>query len=108
MPLTRGDFESHLFAKRHGSLRSVIFMPYVEMAVTVIAAVALAWLADIATGRRDLPGFIVVALTGALGGAFLVLRVFALSTLDSWMWPVGAAIGSLAAIILYFLFRKQR
>ena len=83
-------------------------MPYVEMAVTVIAALALAWLADIVTGRRDLPGFIIVALTGAAGGAFLALRVFAVSTLDSWLWPIGAAVGAVAAIVLYFLFRKQR
>ncbi|MHC3126556.1 hypothetical protein OB03_04275 [Brevundimonas sp. GN22] len=83
-------------------------MPYIEMAATAVVAVALAWLADIVTGRRDLPGFIVVALTGAAGGAFLTLRVFALSTIDSWLWPMGAAIGAVAAIVLYFLFRKQR
>jgi len=83
-------------------------MPYIEMAATAVVAVALAWLADIVTGRRDLPGFIVVALTGAAGGAFLTLRVFALSTIDSWLWHMGAAIGTVAAIVLYFLFRKQR
>lgn len=83
-------------------------MPYIEMAATITGALALAWLADIVTGRRDLPGFIIVALTGGAGGAFLTLRVFALSTVDSWIWPIGAAIGSVAAIVLYFLFRKQR
>ena len=83
-------------------------MPYVELAVTVVVAVALAWLADLVTGRRDLPGFVVVALTGAVCGAFLTLRVFALATFDSWVWPVGSAIGAVAAIVLYFLFRKQR
>lgn len=83
-------------------------MPYVEMAVTALVAVTLAWLADIATGRRDLPGFMLVALTGSACGAFLILRVFSLSAFDSWKWPIGAALGAVAAIVLYFLFRKQR
>ncbi|WP_292053646.1 MULTISPECIES: transglycosylase [unclassified Brevundimonas] len=83
-------------------------MPYVEAAVTIFVALALAWLADLITGRRDLPGFVIVALTGAAGGAFLALRVFSLATIDSWLWPMGAGIGAVAAIVLYFLFRKQR
>lgn len=83
-------------------------MPYVEMAATVAGALVLAWLADLVTGRRDLPGFVIVALTGAASGAFLTLRVFSLATIDSWKWPLGAGIGALAAIVLYFLFRKQR
>ena len=83
-------------------------MPFVEVLVTIAVVSALAFLADILAGRRELPAFLIVAYAGAVAGAFLVLRVFALVTFDSWIWPIWAAGGAVAALLLYFLFRKKR
>ncbi|WP_297803977.1 transglycosylase [uncultured Brevundimonas sp.] len=83
-------------------------MPYVELTVTVVAVSILALIADFLAGRRELPAFFVVAYTGAAAGAFLAVRVFAIATYDSWIWPIWAAVGAVAGLILYFLFRKKR
>ena len=83
-------------------------MPYIELAVTVVVVSVLAFLADRLAGRREMPAFFVVAYGGALCGVFLVLRVFAFVTLDSWLWPVWAAGGAVAGLLLYFMFRNKR
>lgn len=83
-------------------------MPYIELAVTIAVVSALAFLADLLAGRREMPAFFIVAYTGAICGVFLVLRVFALVTLDSWIWPVWAAGGAIVGLLLYFIFRKKR
>lgn len=83
-------------------------MPYLELAVTAAIVSALAIVADILAGRREMPAFFLIAYTGALAGIFLVIRVFALATLDSWLVSIWASTGAVAALILYFLFRKKR
>lgn len=83
-------------------------MPYVELAVTFVVVSLLALLADFLAGRREMPAFFVVAYAGAICGVFLVLRVFALVTLESWVWPLWAAGGAVTGLLLYFLFRNKR
>ena len=83
-------------------------MPYVELLVTVAAVSVLALAADFLAGRRELPAFFIVAFSGAAAGVFLVLRVFSLATINSWVWPIWAAGGAVAGLLLYFLFRKKR
>lgn len=83
-------------------------MPFIEVLVTVAVVSALAILADILAGRREMPAFLIVAHTGAIAGAFLAVRVFAAATFDSWIWPIWSAVGAIAALVLYFLFRKKR
>lgn len=83
-------------------------MPYLEIVVAVVAVSILALVADWLAGRRELPAFFVVAYAGGLAGVFLALRVFALATVDSWVWPVWGCGGAIAGLILYFMFRNKR
>ena len=62
--------------------------PYADIAIAVIGALVLAWIADLLTGRRGLGGTILVAAVGAGCGAFLAIRVFAVATLSDWVWIV--------------------
>lgn len=40
-------------------------MQYIEIAIAIIGAVALAWIADLLTGRRGMGAVILVALVSA-------------------------------------------
>ncbi len=83
-------------------------MPYIELLATVLGVVALAWVADLISGRRALPAMIIVGLSGGVAGAFLALRVFSIANYDSWIWPLWSVIGAVASMLLYFMFRNKR
>lgn len=83
-------------------------MPYIQLAATIVSVGVLAWLADLVTGRRSLPNMMMVALTGGAAGAFLAVRVFAVSNHDSWIWPLWSAAGAVLSLLIYFLFRNKR
>ena len=45
---------------------------------------------------------------GLACGWFLAVRVFAVSTLDSWVWVPWALTGSVVCLATFFLFRNKR
>lgn len=83
-------------------------MQYADIVTAVVAAFALAWLADLLTGRRGLLATSLVAATGAVAGWFLAVRVFGVSTMDEWGWVLWSMIGSAIALVAFFLFRSKR
>ena len=82
------------------------------IAPLALAAVAggllLAWIADLLTGRRGLGGTALVSGVGLLCGWFLAVRVFAVSTMDSWVWIPWSLVGSVVCLVAFFLFRSKR
>ncbi|WP_312125818.1 transglycosylase [Brevundimonas sp.] len=83
-------------------------MPYIELLSTLAAIAVLAWVADLVTGRRALANMMIVGATGGAAGAFLALRVFAVSEYDSWVWPIWAVAAAVIAMLVYFMFRNKR
>lgn len=83
-------------------------MPYIELLSTLAAIAALAWVADLITGRRALANMIIVGVTGGIAGAFLALRVFAVTEYDSWIWPIWSVSAAVIAMLVYFMFRNKR
>jgi len=49
-----------------------------------------------------------VSGVGLACGWFLAVRVFAVSTMDSWLWTAWALIGSGVCLVAFFLFRNKR
>ena len=82
--------------------------PYADIAIAVVGALVLAWIADLLTGRRGLGGTILVATVGAGCGAFLAIRVFAVATLDDWTWVVWSMVAAGICLVAFFLFRNKR
>ncbi|RZJ26078.1 MAG: transglycosylase [Brevundimonas sp.] len=83
-------------------------MQYADIVTAVLGAFVLAWLADLLTGRRGLFATALVAGTGAVAGWFLAVRVLSVSTMDQWIWVLWSMIGSILALITFFLFRSKR
>lgn len=83
-------------------------MEYADIIVAIVGAFALAWIADQLTGRRGLFATLLVSGVGALCGWFLAVRVFAISTMDSWVWVVAAMVAAALALFGFFLFRNKR
>lgn len=83
-------------------------MQYADIVTAVLGAFVLAWLADLMTGRRGLLATSLVAATGAIAGWFLAVRVFGVSTMDQWTWVLWSMIGSVIALVAFFLFRSKR
>lgn len=83
-------------------------MPYVEIIVAVLGAFALAWLADLVSGRRGLFATSLVSAVAAVGGWFLAVRVFAVGTVDDWTWVLWSLAASALALGAFFLFRSKR
>lgn len=83
-------------------------MEYAEIIVAVVGAFALAWIADQLTGRRGLFATLLVSGVGALCGWFLAVRVFAVGTMDGWLWVGAAMAASALALFGFFLFRNKR
>jgi len=81
---------------------------YADIIVAVVGAFALAWIADQLTGRRGLFATLLVSGIGALCGWFLAVRVFAVSTMDDWLWVGTAMMASAVALFGFFLFRNKR
>ncbi|MEN5168530.1 transglycosylase [Brevundimonas pondensis] len=82
--------------------------PYADIAIAIVGALVLAWIADLLTGRRGLGGTILVAAVGAGCGAFLAIRVFAVATLDDWTWVVWSMVAAVICLVAFFLFRSKR
>ena len=73
-----------------------------------VGGLLLAWVADLLTGRRGLGGATLVSGVGLLCGWFLAVRVFAVSTMDSWVWIPWSLVGSVVCLVAFFLFRSKR
>ena len=83
-------------------------MQYLDIVAAVAGGLLLAWIADLASGRRGIVKHLLVAATGAAAGGFLGVRVFALATLDDWRWVGWAAAGAAAALLVFLLTRSKR
>ncbi|MFN3667942.1 MAG: transglycosylase [Brevundimonas sp.] len=83
-------------------------MQQVDIVIAVVGAFALAWLADLATGRRGLFATSLVSGVAAVAGGFLAVRVFAVSTMSEWTWVVWSLCASALALGGFFLFRSKR
>lgn len=83
-------------------------MQYADIAIAVLGAFALAWLADLVTGRRGLFATSLVSGVAAVAGWFLAIRVFGVGTMDEWGWVVWSLAASALALGGFFLFRSKR
>ncbi len=83
-------------------------MQYADIVIAVLGAFALAWLADMVSGRRGLFATSLVSAVAAVAGWFLAVRVFAASTMSEWTWVVWSLAGSALALGAFFLFRNKR
>ena len=83
-------------------------MQYADIAIAVLGAFALAWLADLLTGRRGLFATSLVSAVAAVAGWFLALRVFGIGTMDEWGWVIWSLAASALALGGFFLFRSKR
>lgn len=83
-------------------------MEYADIVVAVVGVFAVAWIADLLTGRRGLFAASLVAGVGAACGWFLAVRVFGAATMDDFVWTAWAIGGSVLALIAFYLFRNTR
>ncbi len=83
-------------------------LPYVEIVIAVLGAFALAWLADLVSGRRGLFATSLVSAVAAVAGWFLAVRVFAVTTMDGLTWVMWSLAASVLALAAFFLFRSKR
>lgn len=83
-------------------------MPYLEVLIAVLASVALAWIADLMTGRRGLFATLLVSGTGAVCGWFLAVRVFAVAVTSDWVWVPWSMLASAICLAAFFVFRSKR
>lgn len=83
-------------------------MEYADIAIAALGALAIAWITDQLGGRRGLGGASLVAGVGAVCGWFLAVRVFAVLTMDDWMWVVWSLVGAAVTLLAYYLFRSKR
>ena len=83
-------------------------LEYADILIAVTGAFALAWAADLLTGRRGLFAASLVAFTGAASGWFLAVRVFGASTMDEFTWVWWSVAATVLALAAYYLFRSKR
>ena len=83
-------------------------LEYADILIAVAGVFALAWIADLLTGRRGLFAASLVAFTGAACGWFLAVRVFGTSTMDEFRWVLWSGAGAALALAAYYLFRSKR
>ena len=83
-------------------------MQYADIVIAVLGAFALAWLADLITGRRGLFAASLVSGVAAMAGWFLAIRVFAVGTMDGFGWVAWSLTASVLALIGFYLFRSKR
>ncbi|CAN5317215.1 hypothetical protein BH09PSE1_BH09PSE1_01130 [soil metagenome] len=83
-------------------------MQYADIVVAILGVLIIAAVADQLGGRRGFGGALLVASVGAACGWFLVIRVFATSTMDDWNWILWAMGGSALSLLAYYLLRNKR
>lgn len=83
-------------------------LDYLDIALAVVGALALGWIADRLTGGRGVAKTLMASATGALCGWFLAVRVFAVHPLGDPLWLLWAMGGSLTVLLVYFLTRNKR
>lgn len=83
-------------------------LQYADIVIAVLGAFALAWLADLVTGRRGLFATSLVSGVAGVAGWFLAIRVFAVGGMDDWIWVVWSLAASALALGGFFLFRNKR
>lgn len=83
-------------------------LEYVDVAIALVGVFALAWVADLMTGRRGFLAASLVAFTCAACGWFLAVRVFGASTMDELGWTLWSGAGAVLGLITYSLFRNTR
>lgn len=83
-------------------------MEYADIVLAVVVVFALAWVADMATGRRGLFAASLVSATGAVCGWFLAVRVFGVATMDGIGWTTWSGAGAVLCLVAFFLFRNTR
>ncbi len=83
-------------------------MQNADIVIAVLGAFALAWLADLVSGRRGLFAASLVSAVAAVAGWFLAIRVFAVGTMDDWTWVLWSLAASALALGGFFLFRSKR
>ncbi len=83
-------------------------MQYADIAIAGVGVLALAWVADLLTGRRGFFATSLVSLTGAVCGWFLAVRVFGAASMDEFGWVLWSGAGSVLALITFTLFRNTR
>ncbi len=83
-------------------------MQHLDVIVALLAVVALAVVADQLAGRRSLDQALLAGGVGAVCGAFLHVRVFALGSMDGWSWVGWSLIGAILCLVAHFLFRGKR
>jgi len=83
-------------------------LQHIDIVTAVLGAFALAWLADLVSGRRGLFATSLVSGVAAVAGWFLAVRVFGASTMSEWTWVLWSLAGSTLALGAFFLFRSKR
>jgi hypothetical protein len=106
MPARCGEIESLIGVASPQVWRGRL--QYADIVIAVLGAFALAWLADLITGRRGLFAASLVSGVAAVCGWFLAIRVFAVGTMDGFSWVVWSLTASVLALIGFYLFRSKR
>ncbi|QTC92772.1 transglycosylase [Brevundimonas goettingensis] len=83
-------------------------MQYADIVIAALGVLAVAWIADLLSGKRGYFAALLVAGVGAVCGWFLPIRVFANTTMDSWQWVIWALGGAVFSLVAYYLFRNKR
>ena len=106
MPAHEGEIES-VFGAGASQVRRTR-LQHADIVIAILGALALAWTADQLTGRRGLFATSLVSGVAAVAGWFLATRVFAVSTMDGWIWVGWSLAASMIALAAFFLFRNKR
>jgi hypothetical protein len=83
-------------------------LQYADIAIAIVGVLIIAGITDQLGGKRGFGGALLVASVGAACGWFLVIRVFATSTMDDWIWILWALGGAALTLLAYYLFRNKR
>jgi hypothetical protein len=108
----RGDKIKDDFAARRGAKVEHGWrnkgLQYADIVIAALGVLAVAWIADLLSGKRGYFAALLVAGVGAVCGWFLPIRVFANTTMDSWQWVIWALGGAVFSLVAYYLFRNKR
>ena len=83
-------------------------LQYADIVIAAVGVLAVSWIADLLGGKRGFGSALLVGAVGAVCGWFLPIRVFAITTMDSWLWVAWALGGAALTLLAYYLFRNKR